>query len=363
MQVDFELRGCPINKVQLLEVISAFLGRPEPEHPDGERLPRVQAPGERLRARRPRHAVPRTRHPGRLRRDLPGVRPRLLRMLRPAGHRRTRHRSRGPSSTSSAWTRPTRCSGSTARSTPTSPGVPGSRRRRALGGEGPVTERTIARRLPRAGSRGRGRSTSGSTGPEVEEVELRDLRAAAVLRGVPPGPRGTSEAPDITARICGICPVAYQMSSVPRPGARPGPPGRRHPRSVPCGGSCTAGSGSRATRSTSTCCTRPTSSGIRTRSGLAKDHPEAVQRGLTLEEGRQRADAARWAAARSTRSMSESGGSTVSRRGRSPGTARAARGGARPRGRDRSLRRGLLVPRRRGARTSSSPSGTRRSIR
>ena len=31
----------------------------------------------------------------------------------------------------------------------------------------------------------------------------------ALLRG-----RGFSEAPDITARICGICPVAYQMSSV-----------------------------------------------------------------------------------------------------------------------------------------------------
>ena len=31
----------------------------------------------------------------------------------------------------------------------------------------------------------------------------------ALLRG-----RAYSEAPDITARICGICPVAYQMSSV-----------------------------------------------------------------------------------------------------------------------------------------------------
>jgi len=31
----------------------------------------------------------------------------------------------------------------------------------------------------------------------------------AFLRG-----RGYGEAPDITARICGICPVAYQMSSV-----------------------------------------------------------------------------------------------------------------------------------------------------
>ncbi len=31
----------------------------------------------------------------------------------------------------------------------------------------------------------------------------------ALLRG-----RGFAEVPDITARICGICPIAYQMSSV-----------------------------------------------------------------------------------------------------------------------------------------------------
>jgi sulfhydrogenase subunit alpha len=46
----------------------------------------------------------------------------------------------------------------------------------------------------------------------VEEVELRIFEPPrffeAFLRG-----REYSEAPDITARICGICPVAYQMSS------------------------------------------------------------------------------------------------------------------------------------------------------
>ncbi len=36
----------------------------------------------------------------------------------------------------------------------------------------------------------------------------------AFLRG-----RAYTEAPDITARICGICPVAYQMSSVQGDGA------------------------------------------------------------------------------------------------------------------------------------------------
>jgi sulfhydrogenase subunit alpha len=46
----------------------------------------------------------------------------------------------------------------------------------------------------------------------LEEVELRIFEAPrffeALLRG-----RSLHEAPDITARICGICPVAYQMSS------------------------------------------------------------------------------------------------------------------------------------------------------
>jgi sulfhydrogenase subunit alpha len=49
-------------------------------------------------------------------------------------------------------------------------------------------------------------------GWEVENVELRIFEPPrffeAFLRG-----RAYTEAPDITARICGICPVAYQMSS------------------------------------------------------------------------------------------------------------------------------------------------------
>ena len=48
---------------------------------------------------------------------------------------------------------------------------------------------------------------------EVKEIKLRIFEPPrffeAFLRG-----RKYSEAPDITARICGICPVAYQMSSV-----------------------------------------------------------------------------------------------------------------------------------------------------
>jgi coenzyme F420-reducing hydrogenase alpha subunit len=50
-------------------------------------------------------------------------------------------------------------------------------------------------------------------GRAVREVELRIFEPPrffeAFLRG-----RSFMEAPDITARICGICPVAYQMSAV-----------------------------------------------------------------------------------------------------------------------------------------------------
>ena len=50
-------------------------------------------------------------------------------------------------------------------------------------------------------------------GNKVVEAKLRIYEPPrffeAFLRG-----RSWSEAPDITARICGICPVAYQMSAV-----------------------------------------------------------------------------------------------------------------------------------------------------
>src|SRR5690349_19499193 len=50
-------------------------------------------------------------------------------------------------------------------------------------------------------------------GRTVSDVELRIFEPPrffeAFLRG-----RAYTEAPDITARICGICPVAYQMSAV-----------------------------------------------------------------------------------------------------------------------------------------------------
>lgn len=60
---------------------------------------------------------------------------------------------------------------------------------------------------------GEGGLTLKIKGNELEDVKLRIFEPPrffeAFLRG-----RRLEEAPDITARICGICPIAYQMSSV-----------------------------------------------------------------------------------------------------------------------------------------------------
>ena len=47
----------------------------------------------------------------------------------------------------------------------------------------------------------------------VEQVELNIFEPPRFFEGFLPG-RDFREAPDITSRICGICPVAYQMSAV-----------------------------------------------------------------------------------------------------------------------------------------------------
>jgi sulfhydrogenase subunit alpha len=47
---------------------------------------------------------------------------------------------------------------------------------------------------------------------QVEDVQLRIFEAPRYFEGLLRG-RDMREAPDITARICGICPVAYQMSA------------------------------------------------------------------------------------------------------------------------------------------------------
>ncbi len=122
---------------------------------------------------------------------------------------------------------------------------------------------------------------------QIQDGEVRDVRLRiyepprffeAFLRG-----RAYTEPPDITARICGICPVAYQMSACLRDRGRV----RRHRRrtaAASCVASCTAANGSRATRSTSICCTRPTSSATTSAIAMAADMREVVERGLGLKK-------------------------------------------------------------------------------
>ena len=79
------------------------------------------------------------------------------------------------------------------------------------GGPSETRERTI-HVAAMARVEGEGALTVRLRDGRVEDVELRIFEAPrffeAFLRG-----RSSREVPDITARICGICPVAYQMSS------------------------------------------------------------------------------------------------------------------------------------------------------
>ncbi len=74
-----------------------------------------------------------------------------------------------------------------------------------------MTDRTIAVDYV-ARVEGEGALAVRISGRAVEAVELNIFEPPrffeAFLRG-----RDFAEAPDITARICGICPVAYQMSA------------------------------------------------------------------------------------------------------------------------------------------------------
>ena len=71
VHVDFELQGCPVNRHQLLEVISRLRQRAQACGRQPQRLRRVQAGRERLRDGRARHALSRPGDPRRLRRALP----------------------------------------------------------------------------------------------------------------------------------------------------------------------------------------------------------------------------------------------------------------------------------------------------
>ena len=135
-----------------------------------------------------------------------------------------------------------------------------------------------------AGARRRRRraATSRSGASASPMCKLQDLRAAALLRGFLRG-RHFTEAPDITARICGICPIAYQMSAVHAMERRP----RHHGRSRRAGAAPPVllrrvDREPRAARLHAACARLPGLSRMRSR--MAKDHREVVQRGLQLKK-------------------------------------------------------------------------------
>ena len=80
------------------------------------------------------------------------------------------------------------------------------------GSEQPAETRTI-RVEALARVEGEGALTVRVKGEEIETVRLEIFEPPRFFEAFLRGRRGF-EAPDLTARICGICPVAYQMSSV-----------------------------------------------------------------------------------------------------------------------------------------------------
>ena len=119
-------------------------------------------------------------------------------------------------------------------------------------------------------------------GDEVEEVQFKIFEPPrffeALLRG-----RQFTEAPDITARICGICPIAYIASSCNAMEARL----RRSSSPSRCGccaGSSTAASGSRATCCTSAMLHAPDFLGYDGAVELARDRRDLVETALRLKK-------------------------------------------------------------------------------
>ena len=143
------------------------------------------------------------------------------------------------------------------------------------------------RRAPLRGRRAdprrrRGLAPTDRPRRRVTEAQLAIFEAPRYFEQLVVG-RTPDEVLDIVARICGICPIAYQMSAVHAfedlAGDR-----RSSPRSGRSGACSTAASGSRATPSTSTCSTRPTSSGVANAVELAALDRPAVERGLALKK-------------------------------------------------------------------------------
>ena len=275
--VDAELRGCPIDPGQLVELLTALTTGRRPQLPRRGGLHGVQAPRRRLRDGQQGHPLPRPGHPDRLRRHLPALRPRLLRLLRPAragergrarppppGGRRPAARGGRPAlrrvhrlhrAVPDAW------SPSSAARGPGRTGDGGRRGRDAgrQAHEHGTTKKVVderALRGPRAHPRrGRGLAPPARPRRRGRRGAPRDLRDAALLRAArrrADARRGHRHGGPHLRDLPGRLPDE-RGPRVRGPLRRPHRPGRRA-RSAACS---TAASGSRATPSTSTSSTRP----------------------------------------------------------------------------------------------------------
>ena len=220
--VDFQLRGCPIDRHQLLEVLGALLQGRKPRIPTYSVCVECKQRGTTCVAVAQGSPCLGPGHPGRLRGAVPDLQPGLLRLLRAERHPEHGLAGRAPSSAGHVG----------GRGDAHLPDV--QRRGRAVpGGEHRAWAAPDHRRPTRGGDVVTHGMTSGSHVLSVEMLarvegeggmhvhvqdgEVRDVHLRifepprffeAFLRG-----RSYTEPPDITARICGICPVAYQMSA------------------------------------------------------------------------------------------------------------------------------------------------------
>ena len=169
VDVDFELHGCPIDRRQLLEVITALLAGPD---------------GNTQRRRPGGTAAGHLHERGRCPAGIPHVQRRCARLHRAVpGHRRA------------------------------AAGARAARHRGNSEGER-LTHRNDRTLAVSALARVEGEGAMHVRAPRgaVEDVRLEIYEPPRFFEAFLRGRRHT-EPPDITARICGICPVAYQMSA------------------------------------------------------------------------------------------------------------------------------------------------------
>ncbi len=201
IKVDYQLNGCPINKRQLLELISAYLaGRTLRCSPTASAC---NASCGATSASWSRAPLPGTGDPRRLRRPVPHLPTGAVTAA--TAPRRRPTPLRWPNGSAGVWGCPKRvCCRPSGSFMPTL--------RSSAGRAKPMKSRTIKVDIL---ARVEG---EGGLHIRVKDNAVADVRLIifepprffeAFLRG-----RQFHEAPDITSRICGICPVAYQMSAV-----------------------------------------------------------------------------------------------------------------------------------------------------